>query len=179
MLKHYIERAKIHKNPILYWRNKGVMIGERCSIHPTANLGSEAYLISIGNDVRINENVILYTHDGGAWVLRHMYKDYNDVDMFGKIKIGNNVHIGTRAIIMPGVEIGDNCIIGVGAIVTKSVPSNTIAAGIPARVIETIDEYVEKNKQRFLHTSKMSSEEKRKCLENFDWSYKHTALDLR
>ena len=45
---------------------------------------------------------------------------------------------------MPGVTIGSNCIIGCGAVVTKDIPDNSVAAGVPARVIETIDEYYEK-----------------------------------
>ena len=63
---------------------------------------------------------------------------------FGKIRVGNNTHIGWNAIIMPGVTIGSNCIIGCGAVVTKDIPDNSVAAGVPARVIETIDEYYEK-----------------------------------
>ena len=90
-----------------------------------------------------------------------------DVDSFGKIRIGNNVHIGTNAIIMPGVRIGNNCIIGCGAIVTKDVPDNSVAAGIPARVIETLDEYIKKNKSKFVHTKGMGNEEKRKFLNKY------------
>lgn len=49
--------------------------------------------------------------------------------------IGNNVWVGTRAIILPGVVIGDNCVIGAGAVVSKSVPSNCTIVGNPARII--------------------------------------------
>ena len=106
---------------------------------------------------------------GGAWVLRDSrcgYTDYSDVDIFGKINIGSNVHIGTNTIIMPNVEIGDNCIIGCGAIVTHDIPSNSVAVGVPARVIEDLDTYVEKNKKRFLHTKKLSPKDKRIYIKN-------------
>lgn len=54
------------------------------------------------------------------------------------IKIGNNVWIGYRAMVLKGVSIGDNTVIGAGAIVTKDIPANSIAAGVPAKVIKTI-----------------------------------------
>ena len=54
------------------------------------------------------------------------------------LSIGSNVLIGTKAIIMPGITIGNNVVIGVNSVVTKSVPSNSVAAGIPAKVIRKI-----------------------------------------
>lgn len=54
------------------------------------------------------------------------------------ITIGNNVWIGARAMIMKGVTIGDNTVVAAGAIVTRSLPENVLAGGIPARVIRTI-----------------------------------------
>lgn len=164
IIKHFYDTYQLHKNPVCYWRNRGAVIGNGCDIHTDATLGTEPYLISIGNNVRINAGVQLITHDGGAWVLRHLDVSYKTVDLFKQIKIGNNVHIGTNAVIMPGVVIGDNCIIGVGAIVTKSVPDNSIAVGVPAKVIETIDEYINKNRDRFLQTSNLSPEEKQEII---------------
>ena len=54
------------------------------------------------------------------------------------VKIGDNVWIGYRAMVLKGVTIGDNAVIAAGAIVTKDVPSNSVAAGVPARIIKTI-----------------------------------------
>lgn len=54
------------------------------------------------------------------------------------VRIGNNVFIGSRAVILKGVDIGDGSVIGAGAVVTRSVPANSIAAGNPARVIRTL-----------------------------------------
>lgn len=154
------------KNPIKYWRMKGASIGNNCDINPLANLGSEPYLISIGNNVRINANVNIYTHDGGCWVLRNRYSELKNVDIIKKVTIGNNVHIGSFAHILPGVTIGDNVIIGVGAVVTKDIPSNTVAAGIPAKSIESIDEYRAKNTNNFLFTKGINNEDKRAYLSN-------------
>jgi acetyltransferase-like isoleucine patch superfamily enzyme len=155
-----IEKYKIRRNPAKYWRSKGVIIGEMCEIYASASFGSEPYLITLGNHVRINAGVNFVTHDGGVWVLRELYEELKDIDMFGKIHVGNNVHIGTNALIMPGVTIGNNCIIGCGAIVTKDVPDNSIAVGVPARVIESVEEYKEKHLKDFERTKMLSRAEK-------------------
>ena len=52
-------------------------------------------------------------------------------------RIGQNCFIGGRALILPGVSVGDSCIVGAGSVVTRSVPANSIVAGNPARVIYT------------------------------------------
>ena len=166
MLKALINRYKKYRNPIKYWRDLGASIGEGCDIYSSASLGSEPYLVCIGNRVRVAGNVLFTTHDGGAWVLRNLHEELRDVDKFGKIVIGNNVHIGAGAVIMPGVTIGNNCIIGVGAVVTRDVPDNSIAVGIPARVIKTVDEYAEQHKEEFVHTKHMPSAEKKAYLLN-------------
>lgn len=163
VLKLLLEKYKINKNPVLYWRKRGIQIGENCEIYASANFGSEPYLISIGNHVRINASVKFITHDGGVWVLRDI-EGLEDVDLFGKISVGNNVHIGSGAIIMPGVTIGNNCVIGCGAVVTKPIPDNSIAVGVPARVIETVDEYILKHESDFDHTKGFSNEEKKQYL---------------
>ena len=156
------------KQTIKYWKKRGLVIGDDCSINPKAELGSEPYLIRIGNHVRINSGVHLLTHDGGCWVLRSDkgIPNSENIDRFGRISIGNNVHIGTNAFIMPGVKIGNNVIIGCCAVVTKSVPDNTIVAGCPARVIESIDDYFNKHKNEFDLTYHMNAKEKKQYLIN-------------
>jgi acetyltransferase-like isoleucine patch superfamily enzyme len=86
--------------------------------------------IEIGENVAISHDVTIMDSDAheGLWVGYEKTKP---------IKIGNHVWIGTRAIILKGVTIGDNAIIAAGSVVTKNVPSNTIVAGIPAKVIKT------------------------------------------
>lgn len=147
-------------------RALGVKIGDRCDIHSSTSWGSEPYLISIGNHVRITKNVQFITHDGGVWVLREKY-NCPDIDLFGQIKVGNNVHIGINTIIMPGVIIGDDCIIAAGAVVTKNVPSGEIWGGIPAHFIEKMEQYYEKNRKRFVLTKQMNYEEKKSTIEEY------------
>ena len=86
--------------------------------------------ITIGDDVAIAREVIIRDTDA------HDILDGNHKKT-KSVKIGNHVWIGTRAIIMKGVTIGDGAIIAAGAIVTKDVPQNCIAAGVPAKVIKT------------------------------------------
>ena len=143
-------------------------MGGECEIYSSANFGSEPYLVTLGDHVRINSGVQLVTHDGGVWVLRHLKDEYKDIDIFGKVTVGNNVHIGTNAIIMPGVNIGNNCIVGCGAIVTKNIPDNSIAVGVPAKVIESIDEYERKHVDDFVHTKMLTQEQKKKLLIEMD-----------
>ena len=143
-------------------------IGENCIIDKTAEFGTEPYLISMGNNVRITKGVRFITHDGSLWVPRNLGLVDKKADFFGKIVIGNNVNIGWDAIIMPGVQIGDNCIIAAGAIVTKNVPDNSVAVGIPARVLESIQEYADKKRNSCVLTKNMTSKEKKAYLEQID-----------
>ena len=91
------------------------------------------------------------THDFGTFVFRNLYHDF--VPSSGKVAIGNNIYIGRDVTILKGVTIGDNCIIGLGSIVTKDVPANSVVCGIPARVVCTIDEYYKKRKRLSIQES--------------------------
>lgn len=146
---------------INYLRKQGVKVGENCVIDKSAVFGSEPYLVSIGNNVRITRNVKFITHDGGLWVLRNMNKIDKNIDKINTIEIGNNVNVGWDSIILPGVNIGDNVVIGAGAIVTKDIPNNSVVAGVPARIIESIDEYRDKVLKKAIQTKKLSKKEKK------------------
>ena len=62
--------------------------------------------------------------------------------------IGDNVFIGADTVVLPGVSIGNNSVVGANSTVTKDIPANVVAAGNPAMVICTVDEYVARNKAR-------------------------------
>lgn len=167
-LDYIIVHARSRSKYPDYLRRKGVKIGEGCEIYKSADFGSEPYLITIGSHVRINEGVRLVTHDGGYWVLRDKLagyeEEFSDMDHIAGIHIEDNVHIGTNAIIMPGVTIGKNVVIGCGAVVTHDVPPNCVVGGVPARIIETLDVYAEKARKVGIHTKHLSREEKMKKL---------------
>lgn len=163
IIKNFLYRHCSFKKRAEILRGKGVAIGENSEIYPDVEFGSEPYLIKLGDNVRITSGVKLTTHDGGVWVLRNQNRLKN-ADIFGIIEIGNNVHIGMNTIIMPGVHIGNNCIIGCGAVVTKNIPDNSVAVGVPAKVIKTIDEYYDKHKDNCDFTKSMSPKEKKEYI---------------
>mgnify|MGYP006066837643 CR=1 FL=1 len=160
-IKNYFLRMRY--NQVELFKKNGGSIGKGYEIHGKVDFGSEPYLIELGDYVRLADGVIFSTHDGGMWVLRNLNL-LPDADCINRIKVGNNVQIGYRVIINQGVSIGNNCIIASGSIVTKSIPSNSIVAGIPARVVETIDDYYEKKKDVCVYTKHMNNEEKKKFL---------------
>jgi len=112
-------------------RKRGVKIGENCRIS-NIKYSTEPYLVEIGDHVAIASRTEFITHDGGVWVFRH---EQTEIDLFGKIKIGNNTFIGVGCIIMPNTTIGNNCVIGAGSVVRGVIPDNSVVIGNPAKVI--------------------------------------------
>lgn len=161
----YLIRRKItfifnyFKSDEQYAKDLGVKIGENCCIY-SRNFGSEPYLITIGNNVQITDNVCFFTH-GGGWLLR---KEITNFDIFGKIEIKDNVYIGSGSYIMPGVTIESNVIIAARSVVTKSIPQNVIVAGNPAKIIGSLNEFKEKYLRYNTNTKNMTYNEKRKIL---------------
>ena len=102
--------------------------------------------ISIGDNVKISSNVVFVNHDIGHAVLNCKFNTSSFISKRGCISIGNNVMIGTGVILMPDIRIGSNVIIGAGAIVTKDIPDNSVVVGIPAKVIDTFDNFASKRK---------------------------------
>ncbi len=128
--KKFIEKAGSERK-IKYWRNQGMVIGKNCHFETMA-FSTEPYLIEIGDHVAIAYGTNFITHDGGIWCFRD---DLKGGDVFGKIKIGNNVLIGTNCIILPNTTVGDNCIIGAGSVVRGKFPDDSVIVGNPAKSI--------------------------------------------
>ena len=138
------------KLKVNYLRKFGAKIGKGTRVGSIATFGSEPYLVEVGNNVYFSGvDIKLYTHDGAVERLYYMGVTDKPYDNFGKIKIGDNCFIGARTTILKNVTIGNNCIIGAGSVVTKSVPDNCVVAGVPAKIISTVDEYYQKNKEYF------------------------------
>lgn len=121
---------------------------------------SEPYLIKVGSHCQIVGGAKFFTH-GGAAAVRRWYPDF---DTFGKIIVGDYVYIGSNAMIMPGVIIGDNVIVAAGSVVTKSVPSNVVVGGNPAKYICTIEDYIKNNKCFNTHTKGLDDKQKKAFL---------------
>ena len=114
---------------VRYLRRKGIRIGENCNIN-TMNFSTEPYLIELGNHVVITNGVKFVTHDGAASCFKEL-----EGEIFGRIKIGNNVFIGLDSIIMLNTTIDDNCVIGAGSVVRGHFAENSVIVGNPAKVI--------------------------------------------
>ena len=126
---------------IKWLRKQGVKIGEGSMIrNPRTNIIdlTKPYLITIGNDVHIAQGVKFLTHGYDWVVLREIHgRPFGSAN---RITVGNNVYIGSFATILKGVTIGNNCVIGLGSIVTSDIPDNSVAVGIPAKVICSIED---------------------------------------
>lgn len=119
---------------------QGLQIADDCRIMSWPAFGSEPYLISIGHGVTIASGVVFVTHDGGTWVLRRDPR-YERLIRYGRIVIHDDSFIGNGAILLPGIEIGPRSVIAAGAVVTKTIPPDSVAAGVPAKVVTSIDDY--------------------------------------
>jgi len=128
-----------------HFRKMGAQIGEDCFIVPT-DLGTEPYLVKIGNHVAIAAEVAFATHDGAVWVFRD---EFPDLQVFGPIVIEDNCIIGFRAIIFPNVRIGRNSVVAAGSLVINDVPPNSVVMGVPGRAFGSMEKYREKCLQRW------------------------------
>lgn len=144
ILSHIFDLAYFFlKGSVAYARKKGVVVGERCRIYIKA-WGSEPFLIKIGDDVTVTSGVKFITHDGSTCLVKDAHgKRYQ---RFAPIHIGSRVFIGVNSIIMPGVTIGSDVVIGAGSVVTKDIPDNAVAIGVPAKVVSSFDDYQAKIK---------------------------------
>lgn len=101
-------------------------------------------IIEIGNDVLIASNVQIYTATHSTKLSERIVPDWSSGDDVCRtyalpVKIEDGAWIGGGAIILPGVTVGRNSVIGAGSIVTRSIPANCVAVGNPCRVMRTID----------------------------------------
>lgn len=167
MIKRILNFAKdyysIKNSPIEYARRIGVKVGISCKFGDISRgtFSTEPYLISIGDHVEITSGVRFITHDGAVWVYR---QNEPNLDVFGKITVGNNVFIGMYSLILPGVTVGDNVIIGAGSVVSKDIPSNVVAAGVPAKPIRSVEEYRERIRDKETHIRDWKESDKKEFL---------------
>ena len=102
---------------------------------------SHCWLIEIGDNVTMAPRVHILCHDAST-------KKFLNYTKIGRVTIGNNVFIGAETVVLPGVTIGSNVIIGANSTVTHDVPDGTVVAGSPARVLCSLEEYLQKERTR-------------------------------
>ena len=107
---------------------RGLSIGSRTNVNPDCIIDTRGGKVVIGDDCDISPQV-------NIWTLQHDISDPNFKSVGGDVVIDNFVHIGNRAIVLPGVTLGEGCVVAAGAVVTKSVAAYTVVAGIPAKQI--------------------------------------------
>lgn len=146
--------------------NKDIFIGDRTAIAANSwieaiqRYGDNEYkpMIKIGNDVHVGRYATItsideITIEDGCLFSEYIYISDHAHDVItqedkplvrmplvekGKVHIGRQCFLGFRSIIMPGVTLGERCIVGAGAIVTKSFPAKSVVAGVPAKLVRTI-----------------------------------------
>ena len=114
-------------------RSEKTKIGKNCNIARSAYIDTHSE-VEIGDSVTLTGQSAILCHDGSGRVTKQPFK-------YQKTTIGNNVHLNYRALVLMGVTIGDNVVIGAGSIVTKDIPSNCMVAGVPAMVKKTLKQF--------------------------------------
>lgn len=168
--RRLLTELKIRRDPVAYARSIGVRVGDDVRFYSASPgmFGSDPYLITIGSRVHVTDGVKFITHDGGTLIFRG---EVPDLEVSAPIIIGDDVYIGIGAILLPGVRIGSRCVIGAGSVVTKDIPPNSVAAGVPAHVIKTCDEYLAGLQRKSLHCGHLGATQKAEFLKryyNFD-----------
>lgn len=155
-----VEQGSLERR-IKYLRKQGVKIGKECIIN-TMYFSTEPFLIEIGDQVEIAGGAKFITHDGSI----RCFRDELEGGIFGKIKIGNNVFIGTGCIILFNTTIGDNCIVGAGSIVRGQFPDNSVIIGNPAKVVLSmnVQRMLYRHNAGFVKTNNLTTSEAKKLV---------------
>ena len=131
--------------------SRGLIIGKNCKLGSCTIDPSHCFHITIGDNVTFGPRVHILAHDASTKVFLNHTRVAN-------VRIGSNVFIGAHSIVLPGVTIGDNVIVGAGSVVTHDIPSESVAVGVPARVIKSMEEYLDKRRQEMLQENVFGEE---------------------
>ncbi len=154
-----INMLQAHLNPVSYAKKIGVEMQGCVTIYGSSYkmFSAEPYLVTLGNNVFISIDARFICHDGSTLPFR---REIPDLELAGEIIVGDNVFIGLGAIILSGVKIGSNCIVGAGSVVTKDIPDNSIYAGVPAKFLKSTDDFLCKAKVDSLKIGHLTGKDK-------------------
>lgn len=130
---------------LAYTRSIGVQAGDGAVIYPSVQFGSEPWLVTIGAGTWLTAGVQFVTHDHAVVVGRspvHAVPVDEPLNRFERVRVGRHSFVGVSALLLPGVTVGDDCIVGAASVVTRDVPSGSVVAGNPARIVGTTADYV-------------------------------------
>ena len=113
-------------------------IGDNTSISSFTTIFA-TYGVTIGKNCLISSNVGISSYNHIQNSINRRIEENQDYKYSKSVRIGDNVWIGMNACILPGIEIGNNSIIGSGSVVTKNIPANEIWAGNPAKFIKKLE----------------------------------------
>jgi len=131
-----IYRRWFSPDPLDELKRLGLRSGRNLRLQPGAMIDrNHCWHITIGDDVTIAPGAFVFAHDAST----KMHLGYTRIE---KVEIGDRVFIGASAIILPGVRIGSDVVIGAGSVVSGDIPDNVVACGNPARAIGATDEWI-------------------------------------
>src|SRR5215471_7425248 len=142
--KARVDRARLDRR----WaalRAMGMHIGQGVNLPASTWIDTgSCFAISIGDWCGFGEQCLILAHDA-------QMDEFLDAGLVDRVIIHESCHFGSRTVILPGVEIGPRTIVGANSVVAKSLPPDTVCAGVPAKVICSLDDYLER------HIKKLSS----------------------
>lgn len=163
VLWEFRARLAVARDPVAFYRAQGARIGAGVEIFGGSvnTFGSEPYLVRLGDQVTISNDVQFVTHDGGLRVVRH---EHPGAFYYAPIEVGDRVFIGAAAILLPGVSVGEGSVVGAGAVVSGDVAPGTVVAGVPARPLKKVDAYAFARREEWVDTAGLTPDEKRERL---------------
>jgi maltose O-acetyltransferase len=136
----------------LHLRRQGMRLGEDVWLPGSTWIDPDyCFLISIGDHCGFGEDCLILAHDA-------QMDEFLDAARIGQVVIHESCHIGARTTILPGIEIGPRTIVGANSVVSRSLPPDSVCAGNPARVLCSLDEYLEKQRSRIAGSTTFSYE---------------------
>lgn len=161
--------------PVAFARTVGVnFVPGTLHLYGHVDWNTEPWLITLGRNVHITDGVKFLTHDGGTLIFRDRVPD---LEITKPITVGDNVYIGNNVLLLPGVTVGSDVVIGAGSVVSRDIPDHSVAVGVPVRVIKSTEEYFDKLQRESLHLGHLHGREKDLALRKH-FHYTGRAMEL-